>query len=452
MVSRDMLIALRTRWKLVLATLVVVLAFALAWLATAERTYIARSSLLFDDRGPSGSLQDTPVNQDSRAVVGTQADILRSEAVARRVIRDQNLTDDPRLRREWRQQAPAGISIQRWLTSKLLAQLDVQPEKDTNVLAIRFRSDDPVFAARMANAFASAFVAMRLEISTGPAKQYAAWFQQRTDEVRRNLERAQSAVTAFQNSHGMVDGNALALEADRLSSLSTQLASAESGAADLRARAGTQVLQSPDVQSAGVIEALRQQVATADAKVNELATTHGDAHPALVALRNERDTLRAKLTSETAAAGRSLRVASAAASSREGELKRLVGQQRGRMLAMTGNQAQLEKLQNEVNTAQRAYEAVTQRLNIMRLQTGLPTTNVQQVDRATPPLLPASPVVPLLLLFALLGGTALGIVLVILLELARPLVRTSGGLADALGVPVLGSFALATASHSKGRF
>ncbi|MGN6375860.1 MAG: GNVR domain-containing protein [Sphingomonas sp.] len=438
MFSSDMMLALRARWRLVALVAFLTIAVTAIWLASAQRLYIARASLLFDG-GPNPSVQDNSQQQDNQSLLGTQADLIKSESVAARVVRVNHLTDDPRLRAAWRKAGGKG-SFQAWLVQDLLAHVEVTPERDTNVLAVGFKSDDPAFAARMANSFAQQFVAARLQISTDAAKQYASWFQQRTTEVRRNLDAAQKKLGDFQRSHGMVNGNTLALEADRLSSLSTQLASAESSAADLRARAGTKVSRSPDVQSSAVVEGLRQQIAAADAKVSQLATTHGDNHPDLIAARAELQTLRNKLTTETAEASDAVRIASSAASTREAQLQGLVNSQRAKMLELTGYQSQFEALQNDVNTAQNAYDAVTQRLNLMRLQSGLPTTNVQQVDRATPPLLPSSPNVPLLGLLAVVAGLVLGVIAAMIAEWRAPRVRSAGGLFDSTGVPVLGNF------------
>jgi len=442
MFSSDMLLALKARWKLVALVMVITAAFAAFWVATTERVYVARASLLFDG-GPNPSVQESGASKDGRSLLGTQADLIKSGSVAQRVVTANRLAESASLRKAWRDSGGKG-TFDAWLVQHLLASVDVTPEKDSNVLIVGFKSDDPAFAARMANSFAQQFVSARLQISTDAAKQYAHLFEQRTTEVRRNLEAAQAKLGDFQRSHGMVSGNTLALEADRLSSLSTQLASAESAAADLRARAGTRVSRSPDVQASAVVESLRQQIAVADAKTTRLSSTHGDNHPELVAARAELSTLRSELGSATGAASEAVRIASSAASSRESQLRGLVNGQRGRMLQLTGFQSQFEALQADVTTAQSAYDAVTQRLNLMRLQSGLPTTNVQQVDRATRPLLPASPNVPLLALLALLAGLLFGIIAAMVSEWRSPLVRSAGGLFDSTGLPVLGNFTFAS--------
>jgi len=438
MFSSDMFLALKARWRLVALVMMITVALAGFWLASTQRIYVARASLLFDG-GPNPSVQDNGASKDNPSLLGTQADLIKSSSVAHRVAIANRLTQNATLKATWRESGSKG-SFDAWLTQYLLASVEVTPEKGSNVLLVAFQSEDPAFAASMANGFAQQFVTARLQISTDAAKQYANWFQQRTTEVRRNLEAAQTKLGDFQRSHGMVSGNSLALEADRLSSLSTQLASAESSAADLRARAGTRVSRSPDVQSSAVVEGLRQQNAAADAKVARLSSTHGDNHPDLMAAQAELSMLRAELGNATAVASEAVRIASSAASSREAQLQGLVNGQRGRMLLLTGFQSQFEALQSDVTTAQNAYDAVTQRLNLMRLQSGLPTTNVQQIDRATRPLLPTSPQVPLLALLALLTGLLLGIIAAMVSEWRSPLVRSAGGLFDSTGLPVLGNF------------
>jgi len=56
-----------------------------------------------------------------------------------------------------------------------------------------------------------------------------------------------------------------------------------------------------------------------------------------------------------------------------------------------------------------------------------------------PPLLPASPNVPLLTLLALLLGTTLGVLAAMFVEWRRPIVRSAGGLFDSTDIPVIGS-------------
>ena len=223
----------------------------------------------------------------------------------------------------------------------------------------------------------------------------------------------------------------------RLGELSNQLTAAEASAAALGARAGSSAAESPDVQSSGVVQGLRSQVAAKAAQISQMSTTLGPNHPDLVAAKAELAELRSKLASEIGSSTRSVRVASNAANSTEADMRQKLNAQRGRMLGLSTDNAQLDVLQRDVDTAQADYAAVATRLQTMRLQSVAPETNVHQLDLATAPLLPSTPNIPLRLLL----GTTLGILLAagaaLALEFWRPRARTANGVAGVSGVPVL---------------
>jgi succinoglycan biosynthesis transport protein ExoP len=147
--------------------------------------------------------------------------------------------------------------------------------------------------------------------------------------------------------------------------------------------------------------------------------------------------LRARLAGEVGTATRSVQAASAAANSKQAALDRLLQQQRGRMLGLAGDRSKLDVLARDVDSAQAAYNSVTQRLETMRLQALAPSTNAHQLDVASPPVLPSDPNVPLRALLGLVLGVLLAVGVGIATETLRPRIRTANGAAMASGAPVL---------------
>jgi uncharacterized protein involved in exopolysaccharide biosynthesis len=306
------------------------------------------------------------------------------------------------------------------------------------VLAIRFKSADPQFAAQVANGFATSYLDARLQLQTDPARTYSRWFEDRTREVRTALEQAQGRLTAFQRRTGIVDTTNNNTDAARLTELSGQLTAAEAAAADAGARAGGGST-GLDVQTAGVVQGLRTQISAKTAEVAQLSADLGPNHPQRQAAEAELSALRRRLAVETGTSTNAVRVASGAASSRESQMRALVNQQRGKMLSLAGDRAELDVLQRDVDSARAAYDSVTQRLGTMRLQSEAPSTNVVQLDVAQPPMFPSLPNVPMRLTLGLVLGAMLAAGTALALELWRPRVRTSRGAATAIGAPVLAS-------------
>jgi succinoglycan biosynthesis transport protein ExoP len=432
----DIVAALKRRWRLELAILVIVLAAVLVWTALSPRVYIANASLLFDQR--IDPVQDAQVGEDTvAALLETQTDVLQSTAIAAAVARNEKLSSDPTTIDNWQRATGGTGDINTWMGRQLLSGLSVVPERASRVLTVQYRAGDPNFAAAMANAFATTYLDTRLRLQTDPARTYSRWFEERTREVRSALEQAQARLTAFQRRTGIVDVGAVNAESNRLNELSTQLTGAEAASADINARAGSSAAQSVDVQSSGVVQGLRSQIAGKTAEVSQLATQLGPNHPQRQAVEAELNALRNRLALEISTVTRSVQVASGSANTKEATLRQSLNAQRGRMLGLAGDRNQLDVLQRDVDSARTAYDLVTQKLSTMRLQSEVPSTNVRQLDTATPPLLPAQPNVPLRILLGVVLGTLLAMGVGTALELWRPRVRTASGLVNSVGLPVL---------------
>lgn len=442
----DLIAALKQRWRLELFVFLAVLGLVAIWTVISPKSYVATSSLLFDEPSidPVQGIQTT--GQDSiNGLLSTQSDVISSAVVAANVVSSLQLAT-PEVVARWQAATGGTGDVNTWYGQELVKKLLVSPDRGSRVLRLQYSSSDPNYAAAMSNAFASSYLDTRLKLRTDPARTYSRWFQDRTTEVRENLQKAQARLTAFKRETGIVDTGAINAEAARLSELSNQLTSAEAASAALNSRAGNNVTQSSDVQMSPLVQSLRSQIAVKDAQLSQMKTSLGPNHPDMLALKAELAELRSKLAIEISTSTRAVQVASNAANSTEGELRGKLNSQRGRMLSLSADNAQLEVLQRDVDTAKAAYEAVAARLQTMRLQSVAPETNVRQLDFATPPLLPSSPNVPLRLLL----GTVLGVLLAsgvgLALELWRPRVRTTSGVTGMIGVPVLATVNL---SNSK---
>lgn len=433
----DLLSALKARWKLEAAVAAVVLLAVIAWTLVSPRTYTGTATLLFDQTAPDPGVETGQRAVDAAEILGTQADVIHSQEIATQVAKASGLADNPAVLAQWRAATDGAGLPEEWLGRSFLQGLTIEPSRNSTVLSVKYKSRDPESAAQIANGFATVYLQAYLRMTTDPAGAYARWLEERTREVRGKLEQAQNALVAFQRQKGIVSTESMDAESERLTALSTQLAGAEAANADAASRAGAGSGGSPDVQGSGVVQTLRTQIAQKTAQVSDLRTSLGPNHPDMIAATAELASLRARLAGEVGTTARALNVASGDTAARTAALRRLVNEQRGRMLALSGDRSQLEVLQRDVQSARTAFDNVTQRLNAMRLQAELPRTNVRLLDEAVPPTFPSSPNVPLRLVLGVVLGGLLGLGVGAALEWFRPRVRTNRGLTQATGVPVL---------------
>lgn len=432
----DFAAALKHRIRLELAIFLAVMLVVGLFIVMSPRIYSSTATLLFE-AGAVDPVQGGRIGDDNLAtLLSTQSDVIKSDLVGARVVNDLGLVT-PDVLVQWRNQTGGVGDINLWYGELILNNLTVVPDRVSRVVQVNYKSQDPKYSAAMANAFVKAYLDQKLEIQTDPAKTYSRWFGDRTREVRMRLEETQGRLTAFKRRTGIVDSNSTDAESSRMAELQSAVTGAEVGTADIGARSSNSISQSSDVQNSGVVSGLRASVAAKAAQVSQLSVALGPNHPDRQAAEAELAEMRAKLNAAVAEQSTSIRVANAAARSKEATLRSTLNSQKSRMLTLAADRAEFDVLTRDVESARQAYDQVTQKLDAMRLSAVAPTSGVRQLDTARPTLLPSQPNIPLLLLMgtALAGLLAVGVG--VLIELIRPVVRSANTLQQTTGVPVI---------------
>jgi succinoglycan biosynthesis transport protein ExoP len=221
---QQLLLTLRARYKVVLLTLLAMVAAALGVSLKLPKQYTATAAVVADVKSPdpiAGMMLPALVMPGYMA---TQVNILQSERVARRVVHLLKLDESPAAREEWLKAMGGKGELDVWLAGALQRKLDVRPARESSVINISFKAADPRFAAAVANAFAQAYIDTNIALKVEPAKQYAAWFGEQGKALRDNVERAQARLSEHQQRHGIVASDErLDIETAKLNDLATQL-------------------------------------------------------------------------------------------------------------------------------------------------------------------------------------------------------------------------------------
>src|ERR1043165_5954659 len=190
------------RWQLVLLVVVVTTLTALGVSLVLPKRYLASASVVVDAKPDPVSALIYP-GMASPAYMNTQVDVIASDRVALRVVRDLRLTELPELREQWQAQGAEG-SMEQWVATFLQANMEVKPSKESNVLTVNYRSPSAQVAAQMANAFVKAYIATTLDLRVEPARQYAGYFDQQAKAALDRLEQARTKLSAYEREHGIL--------------------------------------------------------------------------------------------------------------------------------------------------------------------------------------------------------------------------------------------------------
>jgi len=375
--------------------------------------------------------------------MATQVDIMTSDRVALRVIRDLKLLDSPQIREQWQDETEGKGTIEQWAIQLLQKQLDVKPSRESNVIQISYKSPDPRFAAGLANAFAQAYIATTLELRVDPAKQFSTFFAAQSKESREALERAQTKVSAFQRAKGIIaTDERLDVENARLNELSSQLVqiqaiASESGSRQVQAQ-GSQGDRMQEVLNNPLIGGLKADLTRNEARLQELNSKFGDNHPQVVEAKANIAELRSRIDAEIRRVTGGVAITNTINKQREAQVRRELDAQRAKVLQMKAVRDEGQVLVREVENAQRSYDSLMARATQTSLESQSTQSYANMLTQAQPPSEPASPKLVLNTALAVFLGALLAVGVALLLELSDRRVRAPEDVVAALGLPVLG--------------
>ncbi|XYJ09363.1 chain length determinant protein EpsF [Telluria sp. B2] len=440
------LLLLRARRKLILSTLLATILLALGWSLVQSKTYTATTSVLLNYKGVDPLTGLTMPGQLLPGYMATQIDIISSKNVALRVVDRLRLASNPAVVSQFQEATDGRGTVRDWLADLLLRKLDIKPSRESSVVEISFKGADPAFAAAVANAFAEEYQNVSVRLKTEPMKKASAYFNEQTKQLRDNVETAQARLSKYQQEKGIVslDNNRVDVELERLNDLSSQLVAAQAMAMEATSRermAGSGNAHSPDVTNNPLVQNLRVALAAAEAKLAESASRYGRNHPGYQAASAEVDKMRADLNAALATVSRSVGGNAQVLRQREEELRAALAAQKARVLELNRTRDELGVLLKDLDSAQRAFDAASQRFSQTRIEAQSEQSDIAVLNPAVAPSEPSGPRILLNTLVAVLLGTVLGVGVALLLELLNRPVRSSSDVQELLGIPVLGSVA-----------
>lgn len=443
---RQILLIVLARYKVALFTMLAVVVIAQAAIFLLPKQYIATTSLVVDVRSPDPvAAMLAPLN------LATQVEIIKSDRVAQKVVKNLKLDEDPTAKEQWLASTQGKGRLEVWLANGLTRGLSALASRDSTIISISFTAADPVFAATVANAFAQAYIDATIELKVEPARQFARWFGEQGKSLRENLEKAQAQITAFHQEKVIVaKDEQMDNETARLNELSHQLTVVQSQITGVqsRQRSGNAADTLPEVMQNPLITSLKTEIARQEAKLQEMALNLGKNHPQYQRMESEIAALKQQVEAETRHITRSLATTRTVGKDTETELKAAIEAQKKKLLELKSVRAQLAVLQRDVDAAQGVYDAVTRRFNQTTLESQATQANVSVLTPASEPIEPLTSKLFRNPWITILLGALAGIGAAFMLEMLDKRVRSVNDLKEMLQVPVLG---VIENSRSRGR-
>lgn len=433
------LLILNARKWIILITWIAIVALAAVTSLLLPKKYTATTDLVVDFKATNPVTGIMLPSQLLPGYLATQMDIVKSHNVAVKVVKNLRMVEDsPNIQQSFQEATKGQGTPHDWLADRLLSELDVIPSRESSIITISFNWADPQFAAIVANAFAQAYIQTNLELKVEPAKQTAQWFDQQINQLRTNLEQAQTKLSAYQREKGVVlSDERLDIETAKLGELSGQVVAAQSAAYDAYSRKSQQEA-SAEVSNNSLVQNLKVQMAQSEARLAELEKKTGKNHPEYQRAVAQLGSIQQDLDAAVRTATRSVATTASAAQQRLGGLRSAVATQKAKVLELKEKRDEIMVLVRDVENAQRIYDTALQRAGQSKLESQTSQTEIAVLNPATPPLSPSKPRTFLNILIATFLGGLIGVGLAFLIELINRKVRSVNDITDLLDLPVLG--------------
>ncbi|GAA0574064.1 exopolysaccharide transport family protein [Rhizomicrobium electricum] len=438
----DFLRVVRERARLIRNVTLAIVALTAAVMFALPTRYSTSAVVMLDQRknnvaDTSSVLSALPTDPSS---VQNQIQVLSSRDLALKVIDKLHLEADPEFNPtlakgglpdlnplHYLRSRPAGgpADIREGVVSAFLNNLDVSSLGLSTSLQVSFSAKDPAKAARIANALAKSYTEDQIAVKRDAARQAATWLSDRMHQLAAQVQQQEAAVQLYKAEHDLVESaDGKSLVDDQLLAINAQLIAAQSDLAEKRAayervsalsRTGNAAAITPVVNSK-MIGDLRTQEAELVRQESDLATRYGPNHPKMVAIRNEKRDLSAKIAREVQGIAGSLEsdleVARAHVGSIQASLAKVERQARGENMA----RVQLKALEANLASTRATYESFVARLRAVQDQDDIQIPEARVISTAPVPTAPSSPHRTLFIGASIPGGLLIGILIALLLE------------------------------------
>jgi uncharacterized protein involved in exopolysaccharide biosynthesis len=240
----------------------------------------------------------------------------------------------------------------------LSSAVTVLRERDSAVISIYVRSQDPQLAADIANAIAASHVRRRADLSLSDTAEASGWLEQEIAKLRTQVEQAETAVANYKvdNDLFQTGANNTSILDQQLSNIATQVTSAQERKNSAQSRAnlirglldsGQPIDGVADVRNSLVMQNLVQSKATLQGELAQRSSTLLANHPTIKALRAQIAAIESQIASE----GRKVAAALEAEAEVEANLEQKLNDDLARMKlsisTATRDTVTLEGLQRE---------------------------------------------------------------------------------------------------------
>ena len=437
---RLILVLLKRKWEVLLVAALLVIPVAAAT-ALAERLYRSTALIQIDPEPvqvlPYREIDTPSIIQNYDMFMKSQEQILRGPTLVQRI--ENNLrerSDAPKLKAE---------------IPRLSKRLSIQRLETTQMFRLMYVAGEPETAAAVANVFAEEYIKLQFETRQTTRKRARELLERELEALEQRVQVSEKDLVAYAQRHSITTADAgQNLVQQKLRQLSTQLSDGEAEVFVAQSRLDSlkkaSVAEFPERLVSPVISTLVSTLASLEHELTALRASFGENWPAVRQKRSEMALVRDQLEREKASALTQARDQAqldlGAADSKRRMIRSSMTEQQGLADRLQNATIQYNIIRREVETSQRIYDGLLERLKQTSVTTGMEFGGFKVVEPARPSDEVDSPKVLWNLSLASVLGLALGICIAFARDFWNTATATVEDVEQLTDMPVLGTLPL----------
>ena len=403
--------------------------------------------------------------------LNTQHEVLRSRPVMEKAVKKLNLIESPEFNGALREPSPwkEWLNWRNWfgiespqlnkdeqkarqLDATIRAfssKVDIDPVRKTQIVNIRFASENPQMAADAANAISRAYIEAWLESKLALTTNATDWMEVRLVDLSGELDEAIASLQDYREQENLIDlESELALASSELTALTQSLAEERGKLAttgtiyqqiqNTGAESVEEYSTLPAVLAHPLIQRLKEDEARIERQAQELSRRYGPRHPRMIAAQSEMNSIQEIIRQQIEKVVRGVEREYEVAQANEAALRETVNNARERVQVMNRKQHRLNELERNVQTKRDLYDAFFKRISETSATADLQTANARVVEEAKASRNPIAPNKKMIIGVAAIAALLFAAGCAFLKEMLNNTIRSSKDVEEKLHLPVLG--------------
>ena len=405
----------------------------------------------------------------------TQFEILKSRALAERVVNELNLTRVPEYNPYHKAhgkkfslkalllgkpEPPTELEITAKTVDTFWKFISISPVRKTQLVKISVESKSPELAAKASNAVANAYIQSQLEAKVGLTKQAVDWLSERMGGLKDRLSDSENKLQGFRDDNKLVDVKGVGtLIAKELDHITEKLVDARSSRLEYQSTyEQLQAIKELNYESLSdlpvilrnpLVIKLRENESTAELKVSELSKRYGPKHPRMIAAQSDLAAVQHSMLVQMKRLASGIKNDFLTAKVQEKSLGQALKKAKAEVTSINRTEFALSGYVREVKGNRTLYDTFLKRIRETSETGSLQTANARIVDPAVMPQKPVKPKKSLIVALVMVMSLMFGVALAFLLDALDATIKNAEEVDHKLGFGLLGILPLLKANKDK---